>query len=38
MRVLERITTDQGVDVALQIESLRDERALGIAGTKGEPN
>jgi hypothetical protein len=26
MRVLERIATDKGVDVAAQIESLRDER------------
>lgn len=27
MRVLERIATDKGVDVAAQIESLRDEPA-----------
>lgn len=38
MRVLERISTDGGVNVARQIESLRDETALGITGTKGEPN
>jgi hypothetical protein len=28
MRVLERIATDKGVDVAQQIESLRDEPAF----------
>ena len=38
MRVLERIATDRGVDVAHQIESLRDEPAPRIAETKGEPN
>jgi hypothetical protein len=38
MRVMERITTDRGVGVAHQIESLRDEPAPRIAETKGEPN
>jgi hypothetical protein len=28
MRVLERIATDKGVDVAAQIESLRDEKEV----------
>ena len=28
MRVLERIATDKGVDLAVQIETLRDEPAL----------
>ena len=38
VRILERIVTDRGVDVAHQIESLRDEPAPRIAETKGEPN
>lgn len=29
MRVLERIATDKGVDVAAQIESLRDKEEIG---------
>jgi len=31
MRVMERIITDRGVNVAQQIESLRDEPALRLA-------
>ena len=31
MRVLERIATDKGVDVAQQIENLREEPALRLA-------
>ena len=38
MRVMERITTDSGVNVAQQIESLRGEPAPRIAEQKGEPN
>ena len=38
MRVLERIATDKGVDVAQQIESLRDGPALRLAAPNEELN
>ena len=38
MRVLERIATDRGVDVAHQIENLRDQPVLRLAESNGEPN
>ena len=38
MRVLERIATDKGVDLAAQIESLRDEPASALAGPNEEFN
>jgi hypothetical protein len=35
VRVLERIVTDKGYDVASQIEALRDERTIsGKSGTR----
>jgi hypothetical protein len=37
VRVLERIVTDRGYDVATQIEALRDERALDALATSAEP-
>ncbi|WP_120076036.1 hypothetical protein [Aurantiacibacter odishensis] len=33
VRVLERIVTDKGYDVATQIEALRDQRAVDEAGS-----
>ena len=38
MRVLERIATDKGADLADRIESLRDERAPALAGPTKELN
>lgn len=38
MRVLERIATDQGVNVAQQIESLRDEPSPRLAKPEEELN
>jgi hypothetical protein len=38
MRVLERIATDKGVDLAHQIEGLRQEPAPALAGLKEELN
>jgi hypothetical protein len=38
MRVLERIATDKGVDVAAQIENLRDEPESALARGQGEIN
>jgi hypothetical protein len=38
MRVLERIATDKGVDLADRIESLRDEPAPAFAGPTKELN
>lgn len=38
MRVMERITTDRGVNVAQQIENLREEPAVGRGTTKEELN
>lgn len=38
VRVLERIATDRGADLALQIEELRDERAAELAGPEKELN
>lgn len=38
MRVLERIATDKGVDLADQIESLRDEPVAALAAPKEELN
>lgn len=37
VRVLERIVTDRGYDVATQIEALSDERALDALATSAEP-
>jgi len=36
VRVLERIATDKGADLAQQIEGLRDEPALRLARPEGE--
>jgi hypothetical protein len=38
MRVIERITTDSGVNIAHQIENLRDEPAPRLAKTEEELN
>lgn len=38
VRVLERIATDKGADLALQIEELRDEPAPALAGPEKELN
>jgi hypothetical protein len=38
MRVMERIATDSGINVARQIESLRDEPAGRLAAAGKEPN
>ena len=38
MRVLERIATDKGVDLADQIESLRGEPVAALAAPKEELN
>ena len=38
MRVLERIATDKGVDLADQIEGLRGEPAPALAGPKEDLN
>ncbi len=38
MRVLERIATDKGVELADQIEMLRAEPAPALAASKEEPN
>jgi len=38
MRVMERIATDSGVNVAQQIESLRDEPAPALADAEKELN
>jgi hypothetical protein len=38
MRVLERIATDKGVDLASQIENLRDEPALRLTTPNEELN
>lgn len=38
VRVLERIATDKGADLALQIEGLREEPAAGLVEPKKEVN